>query len=273
MPPSSGERKAQESIKKTTDANRKQRKTKKRNGEAKIAAAIESLRYAQETQTSHEDASDKKNRRINKWTLFLVSLTVVFTGLSWWVFHGQLNEMRSEQRPWLYASDIAIAGRIVSVEEYGVYAIPLKFSIKNTGHLPAFSVVQKTAATILKVGQSTMSVTNDVCDSFRNSSDKGGMTMFANQTVTHGGFTSDDYPVVSKQLWNSIGSDRLIVMFGCIDYQFPAEPGHHQTRFAFAVGTKQTRGILERIGTLPDDPTTVDIHMLPVSINDGTPAD
>jgi hypothetical protein len=187
------------------------------------------------------------------------------------IMRGQLEEMQTEQRPWVYAVDIVPAGRIVLVE--GQYALPLKFSIKNTGHLPAFSVVPKTSASVLPIGSATTSIKNGICDGYRDSpTTKTGTTIFAGQTITQGGFTSDHYPLISKRAWDAISGEKILVMFGCIDYQFPAEPGHHQSRFSYAVGTLQNQGILERIGPLPNDPTSVEVRMLPVPIDDGTPA-
>jgi hypothetical protein len=170
------------------------------------------------------------------------------------VMQGQLKEMQAAQRPWVYAADIVPAGHIVL--EAGQYILPLRFSIKNTGHLPAFSVEPKTSAAILTIGgRSSMTIKNNVCDAYREGPlTKTGATVFAGQTLTHGGFTGDDYPRVSKMAWDAISGDKLMVMFGCIDYQFPAEPGHHQSRFSFAVGVLKNQGILERIGSLRAGP-------------------
>jgi hypothetical protein len=189
------------------------------------------------------------------------------------VMQGQLDEMQAEQRPWVYAVDVEPAGKITL--EDGKYFIPLKFTVKNTGHLPAFSVEPKTGATPLMMGNSVRTIKNTVCDEYRESPvDKGnGATVFAGQTISRGGFTGDDYPRVEKKIWDSLTGDKLIIIYGCIDYQFPAKPGHHQSRFSFAVGQRRDQGILARIGDLPSDPTTVEIRLLPVNIEGSTPAD
>jgi hypothetical protein len=184
------------------------------------------------------------------------------------IMRGQLEEMRSEQRPWVYASDLIPAGRIVL--EQGQYAIPLSHQKYGAR---AFSVTPKTSTTVLPIGdKSSMTIKNDVCDAYRETTVKTGDTIFAGQTITQGGFTSDHYPVISKMSWDAISGDKILVMFGCIDYQFPAEPGHHQSRFSFAIGVIRNQGVLERIGPLPADPTTTEIRMLPIPIDDGIPA-
>lgn len=211
-----------------------------------------------------------------------VIVVIAYTSVAAWqawltrnqliIAQGQLDEMQKEQRPWVYAALVAPAGHI-SLED-GRYFVPLKVSIRNIGHRPAFSVVQKTDATIIKMGTSSRSISNAVCDDYRRqlADSNIGDAIFPGQTITHGGFTHDDYPRVEKARWDSLNDDRLIIIFGCIDYQFPAEPGHHQSRFSFVVGEKKDEGILERIAPLPNDPTTVDIRLLPIEIDNGVPA-
>ena len=217
---------------------------------------IENPHPAADTTTSNQDQHNIERRSdavIASWTRVLgISTIFLFlatagTGLvllrtdkniehQAGIMRSQLEEMQAEQRPWVYASDITPAGRITLVE--GQYAIPLKFFIRNPGHLPAFSVITKTSATILPIGRkSSMTIKNDICDAYRKSPImKTGSAIFAGQTITHGGLTSDDYPRVSKESWDAISGDKLLLMFGCIDYQFPAEAGHHQSRFSYAVG-------------------------------------
>jgi len=271
LPPSwKGE--IESAVEETEKADRSEREAQTGNAAAQVAAAIHALKGAQDAQTSREDCNQKISTALNVVIIVIASVAAFFAGASWWVFSGQLNEMQAEQRPWVYAANIEPAGRIVFVE--GQYAVPLKFTIKNTGHLPAFFVAPKTSATVLKIGMSTKRVQNEICDEYRKTPvANGGDTVFAGQVITHGGFTSDDYPTVLKKAWDLIGSDRMIVMYGCIDYQFADQPWHHQSRFSYAVGQRKDQGILERIGSLPDDPTTVDFRLLAVTIDDGVPAD
>jgi hypothetical protein len=95
MLPPSWKSDVQKAVEEKIGADRVQRQAQQSEASAKIAAAIEALSDAQNTQTAHDD----RNEKINVWlaviTIFLVFLTVVFTGASWWVFSGQLNEMRT----------------------------------------------------------------------------------------------------------------------------------------------------------------------------------
>jgi hypothetical protein len=93
--------------------------------------------HAKQDQNNPEGQSDTT---IARWTKVLgVSTILLFfattgTGIVLYrtdkniehqadIMRGQLEEMRSEQRPWVYASDLIPAGRIVL--EQGQYAIPL----------------------------------------------------------------------------------------------------------------------------------------------------
>jgi len=85
----------QKAIEETTNADREHWEAQANDAAAKITSAIKTLSYAQETQTSHEDRNEKINVALAVLTIFLVFLTVVFTGLSWLTFRDQLNEMKS----------------------------------------------------------------------------------------------------------------------------------------------------------------------------------
>ncbi|MGE3783064.1 MAG: hypothetical protein AB7H71_10015, partial [Alphaproteobacteria bacterium] len=137
------------------------------------------------------------------FTLFLV----IFAYYAWdesskgtIALQGQLTELRNQQRPWVYAAAVQPAGRI-SLEN-GMYFVPLIVTIQNKGHLPAFSVVQKTDATIMAIGQKSISsVQNVICDNYRQLPPEEGVgdTIFPEQRIIHGGFRSDDYPRVEQK--------------------------------------------------------------------------
>ena len=150
----------------------------------------------------------------------------------------------------------------------GQDAVPLTITITNTGKLPAFFVQHKTAATFLKIGDSFASIRNDMCDNYRTSPSRSGTTIFPGETVIKGGFTSDEYPAFLKSEWDSLTGDKVVVVYGCVDYRFPEGKERHQSRFANAVGIKRKIGTLDRISSLPPDPTTADIGLLPIEIGD-----
>jgi hypothetical protein len=95
MLPPSWKSEVQKAVDEKIDADRGQRQAQQNDASTKIAAAIKALSDAQNTQTEHDDRNEKTNVKLAILTIFLVFLTVVFTGASWWVFSGQLTEMKS----------------------------------------------------------------------------------------------------------------------------------------------------------------------------------
>jgi hypothetical protein len=117
MLPDSWKREIKESIEEATAAERNQRKTEQNEAGASIAAAIHTLRDAQTTQTDREDSNEKKNQAINKATLALVAFTVLFTGLSWWAFREQLEEMQKVYTPIKESADAAKAASEAALKQ------------------------------------------------------------------------------------------------------------------------------------------------------------
>ncbi len=95
MLPPSWKAEAQKAIEETANADREQRKAEQSDAASQIAAAINALRDAQQTQTRHEDTNEKINVGLAIVTIVLVFLTVIFTGLSWSAFRAQLHEMQT----------------------------------------------------------------------------------------------------------------------------------------------------------------------------------
>ncbi|HMG77814.1 MAG TPA: hypothetical protein VK591_03970 [Xanthobacteraceae bacterium] len=85
----------QKAIEETANADHEKREAQNNDAAAKITAAIDALSNAQQTQTSHEDINEKINVGLAILTIFLVFLTVIFTGLSWLTFRDQLTEMKA----------------------------------------------------------------------------------------------------------------------------------------------------------------------------------
>src|SRR5580693_1979766 len=95
MLPPSWKSEVQKAVEETANADREYREAQNNDAAAKVAAAIETLSDAQETQTDHEDRNEKINVGLAILTIFLVFLTVIFTGLSWLTFRDQLKEMKA----------------------------------------------------------------------------------------------------------------------------------------------------------------------------------
>ncbi len=105
--PPSWKSEVQKAVEETTAAERNKWKAEQDKASTTIAAAIDALRDAQAAQTNSEDGNEKKNQAINKATLVLVAFTVLFTGLSWWAFRSQLDEMKKVYGPVSEQADAA----------------------------------------------------------------------------------------------------------------------------------------------------------------------
>jgi hypothetical protein len=88
-----------------------------------------------------EPPGGDQNRKLTNATWWIAAATFIAAGVGfaqWWILSGTLDEMRDEQRPWVYA-DVSIGGPIFR-NQSGGFTIPLTFIFHNTGHLPALYV-------------------------------------------------------------------------------------------------------------------------------------
>jgi hypothetical protein len=78
---------------------------------ASIASQINFFAEHFRAYKQQQNTDDRKERTLNKITIILVFLTVLFTGGSWWEFRGQLDEMRkaSEQTEKLIGTNSGLA--------------------------------------------------------------------------------------------------------------------------------------------------------------------
>jgi len=147
MLPPSWKSEVQKSVEEHANADREQRQTEQSDASTKIAAAISSLRDAQNTQTTHEDANQKTSVWLNSITIFLVFLTVIFTGLSWCAFHDQLTEMRKVYDPVVKSANAARDAADAAKQQVGV-AIDTE-----QRQLRAYIVIDAANITKFEVGQ------------------------------------------------------------------------------------------------------------------------
>ncbi len=92
---------------------------------------------------------EEQRERAHRWERgrFWLDLAAVMAavGAAYFLFgqqhimKGQLDEMRDEQRPWVY-SDVPVFLRSITQNRNGVWEINIQFTLHNTGHLPAFNV-------------------------------------------------------------------------------------------------------------------------------------
>jgi hypothetical protein len=197
MLPTSWKGEIEKTIEETTHTHSEQRKAQQDNAAATIAAAIKALRDAQEAQTSHEDRNDQKNRRINVTTLFLVFLTLIFAGLSWWAFYEQVNEMKlaygpikqtadatkaalvAGQRAWLRIDEIGVGGGGLSIGNDGA-SVSISFMVTNVGNSPAIKVSYHPELVVLAEGVHFPNKQEQVCEAASRQW-QGGFTIFPNE--------------------------------------------------------------------------------------------
>ncbi len=228
----------QKAVEDLINTDRQKREAQEGQAGAEIAAAIIALRNAQECQTRHEDASDEKNRTINKWTLLLLTLTVIFTAASWWVFSGQLTVMKADQRPW-----IKIFGRRVVALGFGPMTntnMRIQLFLENTGHRPATGI--KARFSFHPVGEKADKVLDseeaDICTNVANIviGRNTGQTIFPNSQMTIG---TDPFEVRMPMSEiqsepNFVGGDGVdFYIFGCVDYLTSSNGDHGQTGFRY----------------------------------------
>jgi hypothetical protein len=187
------------------------------------------------------------------------------------IMRGQLDEMRFEQRPWIYA-DIGPGGRI-SRDQSGGLTFPIAFKVHNTGHLPATYVSPDIDGYLSGEGGVVGSMAVRGRQRKRcglqlqqpNASDQIGVTVFPGQSVLLGAniwITADKIGEV-RELEHKIGelSDFFPTPWGagCIRYRSP-DGAFHQTGIAFIVSMGKPGK--EGAYALPIDPTSIDPQSL-----------
>jgi hypothetical protein len=183
------------------------------------------------------------------------------------VMQGQLEEMRYEQRPWIYA-DIGPGGRIFRNQSGGL-TFTVAFRFHNIGHLPAMYVSPDIEGYLSGEGGVVGSQTVRERQRKRcglslqqpNGPDQIGVTVFPGQSVLFGasiGITTDEIDDVRKRD-QKIG--RISDFFptpwgaGCIRYRSP-DGAVHQTGIAFTISMRKPGN--EGAWALRIDPTSID---------------
>lgn len=250
--PPSWKSEVQKTIEERINADAQDRHAQQLNAGAEITNALKAIGYAQQTQTSHTDTSDQRNRWINVVTLFFVFLTVIFTYKSWRTFEAQVEEMQKvyapikesadatksqllttidelhkSQRPWISASDAKIIGNYPDPAP-NVFNFILEYDLKNTGR----SLAKKGFALAYPVSGSAEKMTqvwNKACESPSqwlgekpNQVWQTGMVIAPGQTVPIKGGLGIEGVKATDGFW----------IFGCVVYSDQFDIRHH-TRFCF----------------------------------------
>jgi hypothetical protein len=194
-------------------------------------------------QQINEQMMARWTRHVGWFTLALVLVSIA-TAIIFWrqlnVMQGQLDETKAEQRPWVSVS-IEIAGPI-SRNQTGRLAIPLRYILKNTGHLPAISAEMNVLVTAKP--QNAFAAQEAVCGGSRRNYG-GGVSVFPEETFPP--IQSDAIPIGDLELPSSGELSSFFVnptIAGCVNYLFPSKQrGTHLTKFVYGVTpSKQANG-------------------------------
>jgi hypothetical protein len=191
-------------------------------------------------------------------------LAAILAGVAAYVFwcqlgamQDQLDEMRAEQRPWVYAEAASPDGPFYR-NQSGGFTLDVGFTLHNTGHLPALYVSPDIDGYLPFGKESPRDWQRRHCapklEQPKAMGDQIGVTVFPGQTVHSGrgaGFKPEEIDAL-KRKWRKNAHkemDHFIAwVVGCIRYRAP-DGSFHQTGVAYQVG----RGG----DVLPPDPTGV----------------
>jgi hypothetical protein len=203
--------------------------------------------------------------RLGAGALVFAAGAVIAAAFTWHATQGQLEELRSEQRPGVYA-DVVPSGPIVR-NIAGGYTIQVAFVVHNTGHLPAMYVWPAAGGMVQPSVSQLVDGQNFACrqrDAVPYQIGTNGNTVFPGQTLTLpqgvgiDKATLDEVLTLNKAV-RVPGASATIT--GCIDYQVPGDAKHHHTRLAYNVGQKIDNDPTG-MRSLPDDPTSVPVIAL-----------
>jgi hypothetical protein len=99
MVPPSWKTEIEETVEKAAHSSAERQRAENEQYSTEVSAAIKSPADAYNAQHNKPERKDHTKRFIDVGSFFLLVGTVVFTGLSWWVFRDQLKEMQSSCRP------------------------------------------------------------------------------------------------------------------------------------------------------------------------------
>jgi hypothetical protein len=267
MLPSSWKKEVQDSVADATHIENEKNKAVQAEQAAAVTAALASINRQFENHNERQERAEGPKRWSDILTIAFVFATAVFTGLSWWVFYGQLGEMKAtgEQtnklieanitladtakksveigekalvaanRPWIKI-DLQVAGPII----YNVNGanIKLKYGLRNIGHSPATNVwidtnIFASAIGIDNVIEPRAELQKIIAMLKTRPRSPFGLALFPDETV-------------AQDITVNIGTDELkritqkveFIMpyiIGAADYRFGIDEKSHQTGFIIEV--------------------------------------
>lgn len=227
------------------------------------------------------EKDDRRQRRsyywdragtIGLWTAALVGLAAIIassvdSARERSVIRAQIDEMRAEQRAWIYP-DIKPAGKFFWVQGVGLLDIPVLFTFHNIGHLPAQFVLPVLSAEPVEffrtdIASSQRRVCRGAIADSRRKMIAGptgapGVTVFPGQTVSIQTVAS-----VGRAQWAGYVRNEVhpgFGIFGCVVYGYG---GGSIGATGFTVYIAQTeQGRPGNVFSLPADPTSVPAERL-----------
>jgi hypothetical protein len=244
-----------------------------------IVLAINAIDEKYDRETHKEHTRKKRDRFwditgvVGLWLAAAVGVTAVWVGThdagqQRDVMRGQLEEMRDEQRPWIYV-DIVPGGKIYWNQSGGL-SFPVNFIYHNTGHLPGQFVFPQfeahTGRYFYIPGNDLVSVQKRVCNeavaNFRGANGLGVTVFPGQQNVGSGlliGISRDEW--MNDIIKPDFGS--TVRVYGCITYERPNKI-IGSTGFAFMIDRIKP-GNATDVFVLPGDPTQIPAEQLHIS--------
>jgi hypothetical protein len=88
--------------------------SKQSNQGADTTAGLMAIKEQFKTANEQQASAERRQKRFDNFTALFVFATALFTGLSWWVFSGQLTEMKQVYKPIRQQADITRDAMIAS---------------------------------------------------------------------------------------------------------------------------------------------------------------
>jgi hypothetical protein len=213
-----------------------------------ISGSLEAVADEFDSYRKEQRHHDRKNTLLEVAGVTAAFTAAAFALYSAWIFQGQLEEARIENRPWI---------KIVSVDPADLQWLPEKFrsrdvdgwammapkiTILNVGKSPAFAV-QAAAWSFIspKHGESVLDARRRDCGYLRDGKTPRGPILFPGEgdAPSHTGWGVRGFSISRKAIENAetnIENGAPTFSFfvvGCADYMFGSPPTHHQTYFWF----------------------------------------
>jgi hypothetical protein len=213
--------------------------------EGHIDSLIQEIKAAEQRANTTDDPEKTIARGLVWWTFFLAWATIVaavVAGFTLSSIRGQLAEMQLEQRPWIpqiiFPSSIGWNN-----QSKDTFIMAIKYTLKNTGKLPAFSVRVEVGYYLTpgfyKNFKSPLIFQGQVCDPLRTESPdiskREGDTIFPGQEpITRGSWQQ----IPANDIYSNADEHRIlgVIVVGCVVYKFAYDEARtHQTRFIYRV--------------------------------------